>query len=281
MTRTLVGPAVGDTVRRRLTELLGGQGPDEPGPAMPAPRPDPPEPPEARPDRPGSTAEPEASPGLDATAHRARAARVARRALEFGREHLIVVVIIALAGCLWAGVSMTQARTVPVVVASAAPSAGPAAPASTPPPQVQVHVLGAVRSPGVVRLPQGSRVNDAIAAAGGLTAQARPGDLNLAAIVADGSQLIIGTPADPGGEVRGAGGGTGGGGAGAEASGLINLNTATAEQLDTLPGVGPVTAQAIIAWRTKHGRFSRVAELQEVDGIGAKTYASLAGKLTV
>ena len=272
---------MGDTVRRRLTELLGGQGPDEPGPAMPAPRPEPPEPPEARPDRPGSTAEPEASPGLDATAHRARAARVARRALDFGREHLIVVVIIALAGCLWAGVSMTQARTVPVVVASAAPSAGPAAPASTPPPQVQVHVLGAVRSPGVVRLPQGSRVNDAIAAAGGLTAQARPGDLNLAAIVADGSQLIIGTPADPGGEVRGAGGGTGGGGAGAEASGLINLNTATAEQLDTLPGVGPVTAQAIIAWRTKHGRFSRVAELQEVDGIGAKTYASLAGKLTV
>nr|NLI50109.1 ComEA family DNA-binding protein [Propionibacterium sp.] len=193
---------------------------------------------------------------------------------------MIVVAIIALAGCLWAGVSLTQARTVPVTVASAAPS-GPAAPASTPPPQVQVHVLGAVRSPGVVRLPQGSRVNDALAAAGGLTAQARPGDLNLAAVVADGSQLIVGTPDDPGGRVRSAGGGATGGAGGAEASGLVNLNTATAEQLDTLPGVGPVTAQAIIAWRTQHGRFTRVAELQEVDGIGAKTYGALADKVTV
>ncbi len=278
MTRTLVGPAVGDTVRRRLTELLGG----EPDPGLPPPEAEAAPEPEASspravpaPERSASAPEPAASPVAGASP--GRAARAARRALAFGREHLVVVVIIALAGCLWAGVSMTQARTVPVTVASASPS-GPVAPASTPPPQVQVHVLGAVRSPGVVRLPQGSRVNDAIAAAGGLTGQARPGDLNLAAIVADGSQLVIGTPADPGGEVRGAGGA---GGAAAEASGLINLNTATAEQLDTLPGVGPVTAQAILAWRTKHGRFSQVAELQEVDGIGAKTYASLAGKLTV
>ena len=61
----------------------------------------------------------------------------------------------------------------------------------------------------------------------------------------------------------------------------MNLNTATVDQLDTLPGVGPVTAQAILAWREKHGKFSRVQELQEVDGIGPKTYAQLAPKVTV
>lgn len=281
MTHT-VGPAVGDTVRRRLTELLGPPaafGRPAPAGAEP-PRAAEAEPPTDEPEPLIDEAEPlidEAEPP-DPPGGSGRTGRLARRALDFGREHLIVVAIIALAGCLWAGVSMTQARTVPVTVASAAPS-GPAAPASTPPPQVQVHVLGAVVSPGVVRLPQGSRVNDAIAAAGGLTDRARPGELNLAAVVADGSQLVIGTPDDPGGQVRAAGGGAAGGAA--EASGLINLNTATAEQLDTLPGVGPVTAQAIIAWRTKHGRFSQVAELQEVDGIGAKTFASLSDKLTL
>lgn len=280
MTRTRVGPAVGDTVRRRLTELLGSEDPppDAPPPDAPPSAKPPGTPGSAPPGGPLPGPEPEPSPA--APALRGRAAALTRRALGFGREHLAVVAIIALAGCLWAGVSMTQARSVPVAV-TGSPSAVAAAPTSTPPPQVQVHVLGAVKKPGVVRLPQGSRVNDAIAAAGGLAADARPGDLNLAAIVADGSQLVIGTPSDPGGEMRGAGADADGAPAGGGTAGLINLNTATAEQLDTLPGVGPVTAQAILAWRAKHGRFTGVAELQEVDGIGAKTYASLADKLTV
>lgn len=214
-----------------------------------------------------------------------RASEAGRRALAFGRQHLVVVVIIALAGCLWAGFSMTQARTLPLAVASSAAPTASVVPSASPTPLLQVHVLGAVKSPGVVRLPQGSRVADAIAAAGGLTEQARPGELNLAALVADGSQILIGTASSPGGQVRGAGessgSGAAGGGTGAAASGLINLNTATAAQLDTLPGVGPVTAEAILAWRAKHGRFSRVEELQEVDGIGTKTYAQLAPKVTV
>lgn len=269
---------MGLVVRRRLEELLG---PDAlsrapasaaaPAPARVAdrgpaqgPAPGPGSPPAARPRRPGAGA--------------------VGKIWAFGREHLVVVAIIALAGCAWAVVSMTGARTLPVEVAAASPSAA-VMPTPTPPPQIQVHVLGAVRSPGVVRLPQGSRVQDAVSAAGGLTAAARPGELNLAAVVADGSQILIGTSSTPGGQVRGAGteGAAGGAavGAGGGASGLVNLNTATADQLDTLPGVGPVTAQAILAWRAQHGRFSRIQELQEVDGIGAKTYAQLAPKVTV
>lgn len=250
----------GDTLRRRVDELLG-------------------------PAAAGTQAAPAASTGGEETGPRGAAAergrRWASRAAAFGREHLAVVIIIAIAGCLWAGVSMTQARSVPVPVSSAglSPGPAPAAPTSSPPPPVVVHVLGAVASPGVVRLSPGSRVADAIAAAGGLLHEARPGELNLAALLADGSQLVIGTPDQPGGSVRGTGGTAGP--AGEAASGVVDLNTATVEQLDTLPGVGPVTAQAIVSWREKHGRFSRIEELQEVDGVGPKTFAQLAPKVTV
>jgi competence protein ComEA len=113
-------------------------------------------------------------------------------------------------------------------------------------------------------------VLDAITAAGGLTDDADPGELNLAAVVADGSQLVIGDRASPRGELRPAGGGEDGDGAA-----KVSLNTAGQAQLETLPGVGPVTAQKIVAWREQHGKFTKVAELQEVDGIGPKTYAEL------
>jgi competence protein ComEA len=152
-----------------------------------------------------------------------------------------------------------------------------------------VHVVGAVRRPGVVTLPERGRVRDAIDAAGGLTRDADPGELNLAQVLQDGQQIVVGTARDPGGEVRdgstaggfAGGGARGSGGAGSEsASGssgaVVDLNTATSAQLDTLPGVGPVTADRILAWRTEHGRFSRIEELQEVDGIGPKTYAQIA-----
>ncbi len=295
--------AVGDVVRRRLEQLLGqGAGPTAGREPAAASRP--------TPDARGAIASgitededadtdaedqwvPDVAPSalhkrarLSRPASLPKASEAGRRALSFGRQHLVVVAIIALVGCLWAGFSMTQARTLPLAVASSAAPTASVVPSASPTPMLQVHVLGAVRAPGVVRLPQGSRVADAIAAAGGLTEQARPGELNLAALVADGSQILIGTASSPGGQVRGVGdssGGSsgGGGGTGAAASGLINLNTATAAQLDTLPGVGPVTAEAILAWRTKHGKFSRVEELQEVDGIGTKTYAQLAPKVTV
>ncbi|MCW5950658.1 MAG: ComEA family DNA-binding protein [Propionibacteriaceae bacterium] len=147
-----------------------------------------------------------------------------------------------------------------------------ASPTPSPAPSILVHVLGAVKRPGVVELPDGARVQDALTAAGGLTAEADPGELNLAAVVADGAQLIIGNIGEPRGEVRGEGGSDGGGGGGQK----LSLNSATQAEFETLPGVGQVTAARIVAWREKHGRFSRIEELQEVDGIGPKTYAQLA-----
>ena len=142
-----------------------------------------------------------------------------------------------------------------------------------------VHVLGAVRRPGLVKLPESSRVQDAIDAAGGLTDRADPGELNLAQLIADGQQLVIGTTSDPAGEVRdGRESGSGGGSAG---TATLDLNRASQAELEELPGVGPVTAGAILSWRQQHGRFSRIEELQEVDGIGPKTYAQIAPHVRV
>jgi len=134
-------------------------------------------------------------------------------------------------------------------------------------------VVGAVRAPGLVRLPDRSRVQDALAAAGGLQRSADPGELNLAQVLRDGQQIVIGSRKAPVGEVRD--GGSGGGDRGGSGGASLDLNAATEAQLEELPGVGPVTAARIVAWRTAHHRFSSVTELQEVDGIGPKTYAEL------
>ncbi|MEN0071286.1 MAG: ComEA family DNA-binding protein [Propionicimonas sp.] len=257
-------PALSDVVRRRLAALLDevparrAIGPDEldaPPPAVPAPAP---------------------AQAWDVTARSSPPVLWARAAWEFSRHHLVAVGVVLLTGCLWAGYNVLQARSTPVapvappsVVASASPS-----PSATPR-RILVHVLGAVGRPGVVSLPEGSRVQDAIAAGGGLTDAAAPAELNLAAVLADGAQLVIGDSRSPRGEVRGA---TAGGSA---APGELSLNTATQAELEELPGVGPVTAARIIAWREQHGRFSSVEELQEVDGIGPKTYSQLAGHVRV
>lgn len=155
---------------------------------------------------------------------------------------------------------------------SAAPT--PVQPSAQP---ILVHVLGAVMAPGVVSLPSGARVADAITAAGGLSAEADCGELNLAAPVPDGAQIVIGTSTDPGGEIRAGPASSPGGQSGAGASSTtLDLNTATAEQLEALPGIGPVTAKSILDWREANGGFTRIEELQEVDGIGPKTFESLA-----
>jgi competence protein ComEA len=209
----------------------------------------------------------------------ARVTALGRRTLEFTREHLAAVVVVLLVGCGWTAYSLLQARSTPVALAAVPTVLASPSPTPTPVPRALVHVLGAVRSPGVVELPQGARVADAIEMAGGLTAAADPGELNLAAVVVDGSQVVIGTKGKPRGEVRGEGPEAGAGSPGRTAT--ISLNTATLEQLDTLPGVGPVTAQKILEWRKLHGRFSAVTELQEVDGIGPKTYADIAPNVRV
>jgi competence protein ComEA len=131
-----------------------------------------------------------------------------------------------------------------------------------------VHVVGAVRRPGLYRLDDGSRVDDAIGAAGGPRPKAALDAINLAAPVADGQQVIV--------PVRGRGTASPGvASSGAAASGPVHLNTATVEELDTLPGVGPVTAQKILDYRNEHGAFSSVDELDAVPGIGPARLAEL------
>ena len=123
---------------------------------------------------------------------------------------------------------------------------------------VVVHVVGKVASPGVVELPAGSRVLDAVEAAGGVTSSRASSTVNLARLVVDGEQIDVG--ADP----RSSGG-----------TSRISLNSADAQQLQQLPGVGPVIAERIVAWRTANGPFRSVAELGEVSGIGPAMIARI------
>jgi competence protein ComEA len=141
-----------------------------------------------------------------------------------------------------------------------------------------VHVAGAVRDPGVYRLRAGARVDDAVARAGGATRRADLGGLNLAAELEDGRQVLV--------PERARGGGGGGAVAGAAvpepAPGQpLNLNTATLEQLDTLSGIGPLTAQKILDFREERGGFGSVEELGEIPGIGEKRLASLREEVTL
>jgi competence protein ComEA len=213
------------------------------------------------------------------------------RVRPFGRLHLGVVALLVLVGLLGAGWAMFRARPVavatPLVATAPAATAAPAdqapgSPSAAPstPAEIVVHVVGAIRRPGLVRLPEGARVQDALDAAGGLTRSARPGRLNLAQLLSDGQQVVIGTAGDSDSEVRD-GSGPPGSSPGSTAAATVDLNRATAAELEQLPGVGPVTAAAILAWRAQHGRFRDISELQQVDGIGPKTYAQIAPHVRV
>lgn len=154
----------------------------------------------------------------------------------------------------------------PVIAATAAPSASPAA-------TVVVAVAGGVRRPGLFTLPVGSRVADAITAAGGVKPGVSIGLLNLARRLVDGEQVLVGAvagaqPNQPAGPASGP-------------SSPLNLNAATLEQLDGLPGVGPVLAQRILDYRTQHGVFRSVEQLREVGGIGEAKFADLRSLVTV
>ena len=156
---------------------------------------------------------------------------------------------------------------------------------------VVIDVVGQVARPGVVTVPDGSRVVDVLAAAGGALAGADVQRLNLARLVADGEQVFVPRPGETPpvlvGALGGAGSGSGAGSAGTGAGGasiagaLIDLNTATLAVLDTLPGVGPVLAQRILDWRAQHGRFASVDELGEVSGIGDKLLEQIRPKVRV
>jgi competence protein ComEA len=143
-----------------------------------------------------------------------------------------------------------------------------------------VQVAGEVRSPGVYRVRAGKRVDDAVRMAGGPTARAELSGVNLAAKVEDGRQVIV--PARAAAAAGAASGSAPAGGGAPGAPGApLNLNTATPEQLDQLDGVGPATAQKIVAYRQSHGGFRSIAELDQVPGIGPKRLAALKPLLTV
>jgi competence protein ComEA len=143
---------------------------------------------------------------------------------------------------------------------------------------VVVDVTGAVRDPGVYRLPGGSRVDDAVKRAGGETGKAELDSVNLAARLADGQQVVVPErlPVGPGAAIGVVGASTG---ASAEEDGPISLGTATAADLDTIDGIGPVTAEDIIEFREEHGGLSSVDQLDQISGIGPATMEALRERL--
>ncbi len=167
-------------------------------------------------------------------------------------------------------------------IASARATPAVAAPTPTSP-ELVVQVIGKVRRPGVVRLPPGARVVDAVAAAGGVAKGARLGTLNLARPVVDGEQIAVGTNSGQPSSSTGYGGAAPPVGApgvttppAAGGPAAVSLNAADLTALETLPGVGPVLAQRILDFRIENGRFASVDELREVKGIGDKTFAEIA-----
>jgi competence protein ComEA len=138
-----------------------------------------------------------------------------------------------------------------------------------------VHVAGAVRRPGVYTLKNGARVRDAVRRAGGVSSRGDANAINLAAKLTDGAQVIV--PLKAGEAIAGTGSS---GSATAAPNAPISLGSATAEQLDTLDGVGPATAEKIIQWRTEHGGFTSVDDLGEVPGIGPKKLEALRSQVT-
>jgi competence protein ComEA len=151
---------------------------------------------------------------------------------------------------------------------------------SASPAQVVVDVTGKVRHPGLRRLPTGARVADALTAAGGALPGTDTGALNLARVLVDGEQVVVGPARGAAGALAaggaaGAGAASGVGAAAGAAAGPVSLNSATLEQLETLPGVGPVLAQRIVDYRVKHGPFASADRLGDVPGIGDRRLAEL------
>jgi competence protein ComEA len=193
---------------------------------------------------------------------------LSRRRVIFGG--LVLVAVLLLGARFLVRVGTAAAPVAPPIVGSAESggAAGTAAPEAS---RLVVYVVGAVRRPGLYRLPAGSRVADAVTRAGGATRRADPAALNLAAPVADGQQVLVparlprAVAAAQGAPVPGA------------LVGPVQLSVATAEQLDGLPGIGPVTAQKIIDYRATHGALRSVDDLDDIPGIGPARVEQLRG----
>jgi competence protein ComEA len=186
---------------------------------------------------------------------------------------LAALVVLALGVRFMQGQARSAAPAAPG--AATAPSRAPAAVRIEPrrAAVALVHVAGAVRSPGVYRLREGERIQDAVRRAGGTRQGADLNAINLAAKVADGQQVVVPRRGAPGAAAVGTAA------AGSPAQAPVSLNSATAEQLDTLDGVGPATAAKILDWRRRHGGFRSIDDLGEIPGIGPKRLAALRGKV--
>lgn len=185
---------------------------------------------------------------------------------------LLGVVAAILATVVLAGGKPGKESPPPLSPAGRVPAAAALAPSPRPVERLVVSVIGKVTSPGLVTVPAGSRVADALAAAGGAAPGADLQGLNLARRLSDGEQVAVGVPM-PDADVAQSGNGA--------APAKVDLNTASPDQLDTLPGVGEVTAKRIVDWRAQHGRFSTVEQLRDVDGIGESKFARLREQVTV
>ncbi|HEX3622692.1 MAG TPA: helix-hairpin-helix domain-containing protein [Acidimicrobiales bacterium] len=200
-----------------------------------------------------------------------------RPVLAVGGAVVAVAVLLAVGMAFLRSSSPPPGLTLPKAEPGSAPAADPATPASagstadpvppTTPVTVTVHVAGEVLHPGVYAVAAGGRVADAIQVAGGTTADADAEQLNLAARVADGERIYVPKRGEAAPPVLGGAGDPQPAGAGGPAA-PVDLNTATAAELEALPGVGPATSKAILAYRSAHGRFRSVTELLEVPGIG-------------
>jgi len=205
-------------------------------------------------------------------------------------RHVVVLAVVLAIGLAWAAWSVFRARpevlpdtrpptalttgspvTQPSTGGSSSAQPSPGTPGQSAAGVVVVHVAGKVRRPGLVRAPTGSRVADVLTLAGGPLPGVDLTTLNLARQVTDGEQILVGLP---GTSSTGAPGSTPSAGA-APAGAPVNLNTATLDELDALPGVGPVLAQRILDYRTQNGPFTTIDQLQEVPGVGPKKFESL------
>lgn len=221
-----------------------------------------------------------------------------------GRAGALALALVAALAAVVAAVGVWSGRptaepvpALPVVEGAPVPRPGAAA-SPAPGALLVVSVAGRVEKPGLVRVPDGARVGEAVAAAGGVLAGTDTTALNLAAKVSDGEQILVGVAPPPvaaggggvagggaaGGSAATAGGGTGAGAGAAGAAapgGKVSLNAATLEQLDGLPGVGPVTAKKILDWRTQNGRFTAIEQLREISGIGEARFGTLKDQVTL
>lgn len=214
--------------------------------------------------------------------------------VQLGASHLSVVALVVAAAlaatCWWVLKADGHSTPVPVAVSDAVSTSpeplatpisaatmpvsptGSASPSGT----IVVDVAGKVRRPGIATLPTGSRVVDAIEAAGGVRKGVELGSLNLARVLTDGEQVVVGMPL-PAGVAASAAAAPGG----TDAPTMVNINTAGETELESLPGVGPVTAAAIVKWRSENGAFTAVDELLEISGIGDATLAEMAPFVTL